>query len=133
MNTAPTRKMYVRVPNVVRRALKNTLERVNDAGLRFGDSDITQEQLVAATWLWMRDQSAGDLIARFEPYVRRLEAIMAGQPGPGGADGGLPPSVRAATAGGNEPDDGRPGAARPQSRPSPGAVVPEKFTKKRGR
>ena len=119
-NIADIRKTYVRVPRAARLALKNVLTRVAEAGLTAADGgEVTQERLVAASWLWMRDLPDAMLIQVIEKYLSRVEEIVEGGKDPGGFDGGVPPGMSLAYGADDEGSGPRHGSAAPKVTDTP--------------
>lgn len=71
----PSNRMYVRPSPDARYALR-TLLLALQAPSRFGE-ELTQEDMVSATWLWMAEMKVGEIEAGIKPHVEEVRAWRA--------------------------------------------------------
>jgi hypothetical protein len=84
------RAVNIRTASRAKLAIDRVVANLKAGQLRWGDGRVTKEAVVNASWLWLEDLPEEFLERVMERYLARLEALMGGEPDPGGFPGGLP-------------------------------------------
>jgi hypothetical protein len=73
-DTDPLKRMYVRANEASRRALRLVRARLLADPLT---EDVSQEEVVAASWLWMAGRDPEELARDLAPHVSAIRASLA--------------------------------------------------------